>query len=124
MHSRHEEFARIARRAARTLLKHHTDCGMTDLAPYPDLLAEYFEIPTQQLPAKSVTDPISSVRADVEVIMESLHGSDFLVSHWFTTSTQDWSRRWFRRRLCVTNSGGPAHQACLMTCRALAVQRA
>jgi len=37
------------------------------LAPYPDLLAEYFEIPTQQLPAKSVTDPISSVRADVEV---------------------------------------------------------
>jgi carbonic anhydrase len=80
MHSRHEEFARIARRAARTLLKHHTDCGMTDLAPYPDLLAEYFEIPTQHLPAKPVTDPISSVRADVEVIMESLHGSDFLVS--------------------------------------------
>jgi hypothetical protein len=43
------------------VILHHTDCGMTDLAPYPDLLAEYFEIPTQQLPSKAVTDPIASV---------------------------------------------------------------
>jgi len=28
------------------VILHHIDCGMTDLAPYPDLLAEYFEIPT------------------------------------------------------------------------------
>jgi carbonic anhydrase len=62
------------------VILHHTDCGMTDLAPYPDLLAEYFEIPTQQLPSKAVTVPIAYVRADVEVIMESPHGSDFLVS--------------------------------------------
>jgi carbonic anhydrase len=33
------------------VILHHTDCGMTDLAPYPDLLAEYVEIPTQQLPS-------------------------------------------------------------------------
>jgi carbonic anhydrase len=62
------------------VILHHTDCGMTDLAPYPDLLAEYFEIPAEQLPAKAVTNPIASVRADVDVILEALHGSDFLVS--------------------------------------------
>jgi carbonic anhydrase len=33
------------------VILHHTDCGMTDLASYPDLLAEYFEIPADELAA-------------------------------------------------------------------------
>ncbi len=37
---------------------HHTDCGMTDLAAFPELLAEYFEIPVAGLEAKSVSDPV------------------------------------------------------------------
>jgi carbonic anhydrase len=51
------------------VLLHHTDCGMTDLASYPDLLADYFEIPADQLGAKSVSDPIGSVRVDADVIL-------------------------------------------------------
>ncbi|CAN5597687.1 carbonic anhydrase [soil metagenome] len=62
------------------VILHHTDCGMTDLVPYPDLLAEYFEIPTSDLAAKSVADPDGSVRVDVETILDTIHGSDFLVS--------------------------------------------
>jgi carbonic anhydrase len=53
---------------------------MTDLAPYPDLLADYFGISQDELPGKSVVDPNASVRVDVEVILNTLHGSDFLVS--------------------------------------------
>src|SRR5271163_979702 len=37
------------------VILHHTDCGMTDLAPYPELLAEYFEIPQSELAGKSVS---------------------------------------------------------------------
>ena len=59
---------------------HHTDCGMTDLAAFPQLLAEYFEIPVDQLEAKSVSDPIGSLRTDVDVIMRNLRGPAFLVS--------------------------------------------
>jgi carbonic anhydrase len=62
------------------VILHHTDCGMTDLAVFPDLLAEYFEIPVQQLESKSVSDPVDSVRVDVDVILAALHGTDFLVS--------------------------------------------
>jgi carbonic anhydrase len=62
------------------VILHHTDCGMTDLVAYPDLLAAYFEIPEDQLAAKSVADPNGSVRVDVEMILDRIHGSDFLVS--------------------------------------------
>jgi carbonic anhydrase len=62
------------------VILHHTDCGMTDLAPYPDLLAEYFEVPQSELAEKSVVDPVGSVRVDVEMILAKIHGSDFLVS--------------------------------------------
>jgi carbonic anhydrase len=62
------------------VILHHTDCGMADLAPYPDLLAEYFEISAGALAGKSVVDPVGSVRADVEMILNSIRGSDFLVS--------------------------------------------
>jgi carbonic anhydrase len=53
---------------------------MTDLAPFPDLLAEYFEIPASELDAKSVSDPHGSVRVDVDVILQALHADAFLVS--------------------------------------------
>jgi carbonic anhydrase len=53
---------------------------MTDLAPYPVLLAEYFEISEDELVGKSVVDPVGSVRVDVETILDNIHGSDFLVS--------------------------------------------
>jgi len=62
------------------VILHHTDCGMTDLAPFPDVLAEYFEIPSSELETKSVSDPVGSVRVDVDVILQALHGIAFLVS--------------------------------------------
>jgi carbonic anhydrase len=62
------------------VILHHTDCGMTDLAPFPDLLAEYFEIPVAELEAKSVSDPLGSVRADVDVILQAIHATAYLVS--------------------------------------------
>ncbi len=62
------------------VILHHTDCGMTDLAHFPDLLAEYFGIPADELESKSVSDPVGSVRTDVDVILQQLHASDFLVS--------------------------------------------
>src|ERR1700712_3031450 len=54
------------------VILHHTDCGMTDLAPFPDLLAEYFEIAVHELASKSVSDPVGSVRVDVDVILPAL----------------------------------------------------
>ncbi len=62
------------------VILHHTDCGMTDLAPYPDLLADYFEVPQTELAGKSLVNPVGSVRVDVEMILDNIHGSDFLVS--------------------------------------------
>jgi carbonic anhydrase len=62
------------------VILHHTDCGMTDIAAFPDLLAEYFEVPVDQLPSKHVLDPRRSVRADVDTITDTLHAPDFLVS--------------------------------------------
>ena len=62
------------------VILHHTDCGMTDLAPFPDVLAEYFGIPSSELGTKSVSDPVGSVRVDVEAILQALHGTAFLVS--------------------------------------------
>jgi carbonic anhydrase len=62
------------------VILHHTDCGMTDIAPFPDLLAEYFEIPEEELPDKHVLDPRRSVRVDLDVITSTIHAPDFLVS--------------------------------------------
>lgn len=62
------------------VLLHHTDCGMTDLAAFPELLAEYFEIGVDDVAAKSVSDPNGSVRVDVDLIRDTLHAPDFLVS--------------------------------------------
>ncbi|HEY0816109.1 MAG TPA: carbonic anhydrase [Pseudonocardia sp.] len=62
------------------VILHHTDCGMTDLAAFPDLLAEYFEIPAADLESKSVSDPVGSVRVDVGVILDHLHSPAYFVS--------------------------------------------
>ncbi|WP_203704587.1 carbonic anhydrase [Asanoa iriomotensis] len=51
---------------------HHTDCGITDLAPYPDLLAEFFEIPAASLEQKAVLDPYASVAIDVELMRRAM----------------------------------------------------
>lgn len=59
---------------------HHTDCGMTDLAAFPGLLAEYFEIPAEELVTKAVSDPQRSVRVDVDLLLATLRGPDVLVS--------------------------------------------
>lgn len=50
---------------------HHTDCGITDLGPYPDLLAEYFGIAPRELDGKHVNDPRAAVAADVAVLKSS-----------------------------------------------------
>ena len=65
----------------RTLIVlHHTDCGITDIAAYPDLLAEYFEIPAEDLDSKAVLDPVAAVRIDTEVLLTELRGPDTLVA--------------------------------------------
>ena len=78
------------------VILHHTDCGMTDLAHFPDLLAEYFEIPADELGSKSVSDPTGSVRADVDTILQQLHAGDFLVSGLVYDVETGASRSWLR----------------------------
>jgi carbonic anhydrase len=51
---------------------HHTDCGITDLATYPEMLAGYFEVPAAELDTKAVLDPRASVAIDVEIIKRAL----------------------------------------------------
>ncbi len=65
---------------ANLVLLHHTHCGLTGLTSYPDLLAEYFEIPLAELPSRSVSDPHGSVRADIEIIRQRIHRPNYLVS--------------------------------------------
>jgi carbonic anhydrase len=62
------------------VILHHTDCGLTDLAAFSELLAEYFEIPADELEAKAVSDPVRSVQVDAEVIQQALRGPAFFVS--------------------------------------------
>ena len=62
------------------IILHHTDCGMTDLAPYPELLSEYFEVSVDELEGKSISDPNGSVQADVQVILSAIHATAYLVT--------------------------------------------
>ncbi len=62
------------------IVLHHTDCGMTDLASFPDLLAEYFEIPAGELAGKSVSDPVGSVKVDVAALQQTGLPAAFLVT--------------------------------------------
>ncbi|GIF72293.1 carbonic anhydrase [Asanoa siamensis] len=59
-------------RGGHLVVLHHTDCGIRDLTAYPDLLADYFEIPPADLDTKSIMDPYASVRIDVEAIRKAL----------------------------------------------------
>jgi len=46
----------------------HTDCGIKRLADTPDLLADYFGIDKEGLPAKAVTDPRAAAAIDVAAL--------------------------------------------------------
>jgi carbonic anhydrase len=50
------------------IVLHHTDCGIKRLANNPDLLADYFGIDKEGLPAKAVTDPRVAVAVDVAAL--------------------------------------------------------
>lgn len=47
---------------------HHTDCGITRLSHYPDLLAGYFGVVPGDLDQVHPNDPYVSVRHDVDVL--------------------------------------------------------
>ena len=50
------------------IVLHHTDCGITRLEAQPEMLADYFDIPAQNLPSRAISDPYASVRADVQLL--------------------------------------------------------
>jgi carbonic anhydrase len=56
----------------------HTDCGITDLAGFPELLADYFEVAGVDLDAKAVTDPVAAVRVDVAFLKQRLRAGVFV----------------------------------------------
>jgi len=63
------------------IVLHHTDCGITRLEEKPDMLAGYFGIGKGELEAKAVTDPRTSVAADVAALRANLAlPDDWLVS--------------------------------------------
>ncbi len=47
---------------------HHTDCGITHLEGNPDMLAGYFGVDTEELPAKAISDPHAAIAADVTAL--------------------------------------------------------
>jgi carbonic anhydrase len=51
---------------------HHTDCGIKQLASFPEQLAEFFEIPVADLDTKEINDPQAAVRIDVEIARRTL----------------------------------------------------
>jgi carbonic anhydrase len=57
---------------------HHADCGIKDLAAFPELLAEYFEIPVGDVDAKAVTDPVAAARIDVGVLKQEVAAGVFV----------------------------------------------
>jgi len=60
---------------------HHTDCGITRLARYPDLLADHFGIPTEHLDAKAIADPRAAVEVDIAALKATpSFPSDLVVS--------------------------------------------
>ena len=63
------------------IVLHHTDCGITRLVGFPDLLAQHFGVATDDLAAKAVTDPYTAVKVDVATLQANpnLRG-DFIVS--------------------------------------------
>ena len=54
------------------VILHHTDCGITRLADYPEQLAAFFEIPVEELASKAVADPYAAVRIDTTIARHAL----------------------------------------------------
>lgn len=54
------------------IILQHTACGIARLAAYPELLAEFFEIPVSELDSKAVGDPYEAVAIDVEIASRAL----------------------------------------------------
>lgn len=52
------------------IVMHHTDCGLTRLngPEHSRLVARYFRVPESEIPAKHLTDPRASVRADLDLL--------------------------------------------------------
>jgi len=46
----------------------HTDCGITRLARNTELMADYFDVPPAELPAKAIEDPRAAVASDVAML--------------------------------------------------------
>ena len=68
----------LHQRDSHLVILHHTDCGMTDLAAFPEALAEYFEISVGDLDLKAIADPIASIRVDVDVVKTRLPAGVFV----------------------------------------------
>ncbi|MGW1045045.1 carbonic anhydrase [Streptomyces sp. NPDC002547] len=58
--------------ATHIVVMHHTDCGIRDIAAFPEMLANDFDIPVEALDGKAVMDPVAAVRLDVGVLKEVL----------------------------------------------------
>ena len=54
------------------VILHHTDCGITRLAEFPEQLAAFFEIPAGELGSKAVGDPYAAVRIDTAIARHAL----------------------------------------------------
>ena len=54
------------------MILHHTDCGITRLADYPDQLAAFFEIQADELESKAIADPYAAVRVDTAIARQAL----------------------------------------------------
>ena len=54
------------------MILHHTDCGITRLAEFPEQLAAFFEIPPDELDDKAVADPYAAVRVDAAIARHAL----------------------------------------------------
>ena len=59
-------------RAGHLVILHHTDCGITRLAAFPEQLAAFFEIPVEELASKAVADPYAAVRVDTAIARHAL----------------------------------------------------
>jgi carbonic anhydrase len=50
------------------IVLHHTDCGITRLVDFPQMLADYFDVDPSALDALAVADPYAAVAADVAAL--------------------------------------------------------
>lgn len=50
------------------IVLHHTDCGITRLASNAALMADYFDVPPAELPAKAIADPRAAVASDIALL--------------------------------------------------------